>query len=76
MSQSKLTNKQAFLAMYAFLEEYYESTNSDDIGGLLGSMSLLPDGGSADAAVQDEWNEAVEKVLNGQVNGKLEIDNT
>ena len=40
----KLTEEQAYLAMYSFLSDYYDTTNSDEIGGLLGSMSLLEDG--------------------------------
>ena len=73
MSESKLTKEQAFLAMYSFLDEYYQLTKADDIGGLLGSMSLLPDGSSADPAIQKEWEEAIQKVIAGGVNGQLTI---
>ena len=31
---STLTDKQAYLAMFAFLESHYERTGSDDIGAL------------------------------------------
>ena len=50
--------------MYNFLEEYYLRTKSDDIGSLLGDISLLTDGSSADPAMQKDWNKAYEKALN------------
>ncbi|MCP3703209.1 MAG: hypothetical protein GY954_09815 [Alteromonas sp.] len=73
MNEYHLTEKQAFLAMYAFLDDYYQQTGSDDIGGLLGSMSLLEDGGPADPAVTKEWHEAIQQVLGGKVNAALEL---
>ena len=45
-----LTDQQAYLAMFRFLENLYSTTQSNDIGGLLGSMSLLADGVPADSA--------------------------
>jgi len=48
--------------MALFLEKYYESTKSDDVGALLGSMMILGDGGTADPAVWEEWIECVRKV--------------
>ena len=60
MSKVTLTEKEAFLAMYSFLDEYYQITKSDDIGSLLGSMSLLQDGGTVDPAIQSSWLQAVE----------------
>jgi hypothetical protein len=68
-----LTIKEAFLAMYSFLENEYEISKSDDIGGLLGSMSLLHDGGTADPAVMQDWENAVNKVKAGEVSAFLEI---
>ncbi len=73
MNNSNLTEKQAFLAMYSFLDEYYQITKSDDVGSLLSSMSLLEDGGTADPAILSEWKDAVKKVLEGKVNAKLEF---
>ena len=69
IQEQLLTETEAYLAMYSFLEEYYKLTNSDEIGGLLGSMSLLQDGGSADPEILGEWKEAVDRVLKGKVNG-------
>ncbi|GAA3933395.1 hypothetical protein [Litoribacillus peritrichatus] len=76
MSEPKLTKNQAFLAMYSFLDEYYQLTKSDDVGGLLGSMSILSDGHVADPAIQEDWDEAIEKVISGKVNAELQIEIT
>ena len=48
----------AYQAMFRFLEKYYERTQSDDVGALLGSMSLMEDGMPADSAMWQEWQEA------------------
>jgi hypothetical protein len=61
----KLTEKQAFTAMLYFLDQYYQQTQADDIGALLGSLQLLSDGLPADPAMWDDWLIAVEKVLPG-----------
>jgi hypothetical protein len=54
-----LSDEQAYAAMFYFIERIYEHTKSDDLGGLLGSMSVLEDGAPADAAVASDWLEAV-----------------
>ena len=74
MSNIVLTEEQAYLAMYAFLEEYYELTGSDEIGGLLGSMSLLEDGDTADSAILEDWKTAINKVIENKVNAKLKLN--
>ncbi len=66
-----LTEQQAYLAMFRFLENIYAATQSDDIGGLLGSMSLLADGRPADAALNSDWAAAVRAVLDGQVDARM-----
>ena len=38
-----MTDKQAYAAMFCFLERLYERTQANELGGLLGSMSLLRD---------------------------------
>ncbi len=68
-----LTEEQAYLAMFSFLETEYLLTSSDEIGGLLGGMSLLPDGSTADPAVKDQWKEAVAHVLRGEANAALTL---
>ncbi len=59
--------------MFAFLDEYYNLTKSDDIGGLLGSMALLDDGHPADPAMLQEWLDAIDKVKSDQVDGLLKL---
>ena len=60
-----LTIKQAYAAMFYFLEQFYTRTKSDDIGGLLGAMSLLDDGLPADRALVADWQEAVQFAMKG-----------
>ena len=47
-TQPTLTSHQAYLVMFEFLRRYYEQGQSDEVGGLLGGLQLLPDGQSAD----------------------------
>jgi len=60
----KLTGKQAFQAMVLFLEGFYERTESDDIGALLGDLQILEDGNTADPAAWEDWLGSVEQALN------------
>jgi hypothetical protein len=60
-----LDAKEAYKAMFRFLEKYYELTQSDEIGALLGSMSLLDDGMPADSAIWQEWQEAIAEACPG-----------
>lgn len=55
----------AYKAMFRFLEKYYALTNADDIGALLGSMSMEIFQGEipADSAMWDEWLEAIRDVM-------------
>lgn len=50
--------------MFEYLEAYYERGNSDEIGSMLGSMSMLDDGSTADAAVWNDWEKAFERAGN------------
>ena len=76
MEDVKITKEEAFLAMYAFLEKHYALTSSDDVGALLGSLSLLPDGNSADPAVREDWEESIEKVKAEKVDERSRIRST
>jgi hypothetical protein len=58
-----MTPEQAYAAMYYFLEGYYGRGRSDEIGGMLGGMSLLGDGGTADPAVKFDWQRAVQRAM-------------
>lgn len=77
MSDQKLTIEQAYRAMFYFLEheyeyEYeYELTKSDELGGMLGSLSWqIWEGGHgpADPGAWQDWQDAVKKALAVQDN--------
>ncbi|MEM5370057.1 hypothetical protein V4C53_29020 [Paraburkholderia azotifigens] len=66
MHERKLTIEQAYRAMFYFLEHEYELTKSDELGGMLGSLSwLIWEGGHgpADPGAWQDWQEAVSKAL-------------
>lgn len=55
----QITPEQGYIAMFKFMEKLYEQTGSDDLAGFLGSMAVLEDGEPGDAAMWDEWRDAV-----------------
>lgn len=59
----QLTSLQALRVASTFLDDYYQKTLSDDLGSLLGDISLLSDDTTADPAAWSDWNDALEKVL-------------
>jgi hypothetical protein len=68
-----LTEKEAYAAMYAYLVTVYDRTQSDDLGGLLGDMSTLGDGETADPAVWHEWLRCVNQVKQSKIDTSLRI---
>lgn len=54
--------REAYMAMFVFLDRFYNQTKSDDVGALLGDMSFLADGGTADPATWYDWIESVKRV--------------
>lgn len=68
-----LTPEEAYLAMFAFLDGFYSRTKSDDVGALLGAMSFLSDGGTADPAMAQDWKDAVEAAISGSVDAALRL---
>ena len=56
-----LTPKEAYAAMYLFLCELYRKAGYDQLAGILGDMSLLDDGTTADPAYWQDWLRMVEK---------------
>ncbi len=50
-----MSELQAFNAMTNFLDLFYNQTKSDDIGSLLGDMSFISDGATADPAAWYDW---------------------
>ena len=69
----QLTKEQAYLAMFAFLDKQF-SLGCEELGSILGSMSLLADGSPADQALASDWQEAIEAAVSGQVNAQLTIN--
>lgn len=69
-----LTEHEAYEAMYAFLEQIYETTESNDIASLLGGMSFLPEGSTADPAVWSDWLECALRAKAGKVDANLKLD--
>ena len=69
----KLSDDRAYMAMFAFLEHQYELSASDDIGALLGAMSILQDGSTADPAIAEDWSNALSKAERGDVDIGLRL---
>ena len=72
----KITIREAYAATYRYLQRHYELTGADEVGALLGSMSLLPDGRSADPAAWSAWVQAVEDLRAGVVDADLALNPT
>lgn len=70
--RAQLTSDQAYLAMFAFLDRQF-SLGWEELGGVLGSMSLLADGSPADPALAQDWRAAVEAALSGKVDAQLRL---
>lgn len=61
---AQISDKQAFLAMFLFLEAYWERNGKPgELGSLLGSMMALQDGMPADSAMWTEWLVALERAV-------------
>ncbi|MEC5211366.1 hypothetical protein RCH20_002450 [Psychrobacter sp. PL15] len=69
-----LTHQEAYEAMFAFLEDYYNRSKSNEIGGLLGSMSLI-EGRPVDSALWDDWCDAIEKSFEDPNGAQLNLSN-
>lgn len=61
-----MTKEEAYMAMVYFLEEFYERTGSDDVGGLLGGMILTDHEQTMDPAIWHDWIHAVKKMESEQ----------
>lgn len=74
MQDKSLSSREAYLAMFSFLEDYYSRTQSDEIGSMLSGLCLMSDGKPMDPAYWDEWEQAVQKALNGNVDAEMRLD--
>ena len=52
---NKISTREAFDAMRLFLEEFYNRTDSDDVGSLLGGIQFCDDNTTMDPAAWDDW---------------------
>lgn len=58
----KLTVCEAYCAMIDYLDKYYFTTYSDDLGSLLDGMVFLADGKTVDSAAWEDWLDAINKI--------------
>lgn len=58
-----LSVNEAYFAMFCFLENLYDLTKSDDLGGFLGGMQLDENGIPFDSAVTEDWLKSVKKSI-------------
>ena len=56
----KLTDRQAYLAMFHFLEQYWKKTSNENVAELLGSLQINVDGLPMDLGMISRWDDAVE----------------
>ena len=63
--EPRLTFEQAYRAMYYFLENEYRLTKSDELGGILSSLSwhIWQDRSPGDPAAWEEWLDAVNTAI-------------
>ena len=63
--------REAYIAMFSFLEELYFKYEFEQLGGLLGSLSMLPDGSPADQAMWSDWLKCVQRSRKGCVDASM-----
>ena len=68
-----MTEHEAYLAMFAFLESRYRRGTPEDLGALLGALSLLPDGTPADPAMAADWSEACAVAREGRAHAAMQL---
>ncbi len=68
--------KEAYIAMFSFLEELYSKYEFEQLGGLLGSLSMLPDGSPADQAMWNDWVKCVQRSRQGCVDASIHLNDT
>ena len=74
MDEVKLDIKEAYKAMYEFLNIQYNLTNTIEVRDLLSYMSLLDDGTPADAAMWEDWIKAIENSKENPDGAKLNLN--
>jgi hypothetical protein len=61
----------ARLAIRQFLDVHYAATHPDEVGPLLGQLSLLGDARPVDPDCRRLWNEAVSRAVAGVRAGRM-----
>ena len=70
MKRHAISPEQTQAAIAAFLDVHYAETHSNDVGPLLGLLSLLRNDAPANKTAQRQWNEAVSLALTGYSTAK------
>ena len=71
-AMTMLSEEPAFLAMYKFLDAAYQR-GCEELGAILGDISLLPDGNTADPAAWPDWISAVKAATDGTVDAQRKL---
>jgi hypothetical protein len=66
---------EGYRIMLCYLNSYYWRSKLDELGGLLGSMSLLSDNTPADYAFEENWKIAVSQIVEEKNSCTLSSDN-
>jgi hypothetical protein len=61
----RLSTREAYEAMFRFLEAHYDRTGSDELGALLGGLAIDEDGEPMDPAAWTDWLAAVRIATDG-----------
>ena len=69
-----LTQNEAYLEIFSFLEDYYARTKSDEIGSMLSGMCLMSDGKTMDPAYSEEWKATLQRALEGNVDAEMRFE--
>ena len=59
-----LSTDDAYDVVFDYLKTYFRKTKSEDILSILSSMPLVSDGIAVDPAIQSDWSDAIDKLLN------------
>jgi hypothetical protein len=65
----QLSTRDAYRAMFRFLEVHYERTGSGELGALLGGLAINEDGQPMDPAAWTDWLAAVNDAISGDDSG-------
>lgn len=58
---STVNHPTGYRIFFRYLDHIRNAEDHDWLGSLLGGMSLLPDGSTADPAYESDWDDAIEK---------------